>query len=180
MTKDEIIKFLQPITVVKVLDIQKHPNADKLLLVKVDFGLMTDDLRKRTEEEITEDENHHAVKTVITGAPNLVVGDIVPYLGLGEVIPGYLFLHNEKITLEKRILRGMLSTGMVLAEDEIGLSEDHTGIYKLNNQIANPNIKNEDGYLGMSVVDFLSEEELQKIFDNQKKDSEPKVEEVIS
>ncbi len=60
-------------------------------------------------------------QTVVTGAFNIKEGDKVPYAGLGVTLPSGL-------TLKPRKLRGVVSEGMVLADDELGLGEDHTGI----------------------------------------------------
>jgi len=60
-------------------------------------------------------------QTVVTGATNIAVGDKVPFAGLGVTLPNGL-------TLKPRKLRGIVSEGMVLADDELGLGEDHSGI----------------------------------------------------
>lgn len=60
-------------------------------------------------------------QTVVTGAFNLAVGDKVPFAGLGVTLPNGL-------TLKPRKLRGVVSEGMVLADDELGLGDDHSGI----------------------------------------------------
>jgi len=60
-------------------------------------------------------------QTVVTGAQNIKEGDKVPYAGLGVTLPNGL-------TLKPRKLRGVVSEGMVLADDELGLGEDHSGI----------------------------------------------------
>jgi tyrosyl-tRNA synthetase len=103
---------------------------------------------------------------VVTGATNMKPGDLVPYLGEGNVVPGYLILKGEKVVLEKRMLRGIESDSMILAEDEIGLSEDHEGILILTDQIKNHKLKitNDDELVGMSFVDTVSEEVLEKIY----------------
>src|ERR671939_595477 len=60
-------------------------------------------------------------QTVVTGAFNIKVGDKVPYAGLGVTLA-------TGVTIKPRKLRGVVSEGMVLADDELGLGEDHTGI----------------------------------------------------
>ena len=60
-------------------------------------------------------------QTVVTGATNIAVGDKVPFAGLDVTLPNGL-------TLKPRKLRGIVSEGMVLADDELGLGEDHSGI----------------------------------------------------
>ncbi len=87
---------------VKVLSFEKHPNADKLLLVDIDPG-GGDSVR------------------VVCGASNFAVGDIVPWAPPGAELPG-------GFKLERRKIRGQFSDGMLCAPDELGLSDDHSGI----------------------------------------------------
>lgn len=139
MTQDEISRLLQPIRIAKIIGLEKHPNADRLQIVRVDLG---DEL-----------------KSVITGAQNIKEGDLVPYLGEGNIIPGYLIMKGEKIVLEKRMLRGLESDSMILSEDEIGLSDDHTGIFIIKNN-------DPDSIIGKKFVDLLSEADLESIMAN--------------
>ncbi|HEU5449633.1 MAG TPA: phenylalanine--tRNA ligase subunit beta [Acidimicrobiia bacterium] len=87
---------------VKVLAVEKHPDADRLALVDVDPG------------------DGNAVR-VVCGAHNYVVGDIVPWAPPGAELPG-------GFKLERRKIRGQFSDGMLCAPDELGLSDDHSGI----------------------------------------------------
>ncbi len=96
----------------QVLAVRPHPEADRLVLVTVDYG-------------------HGQPMEVVTGAPNLHVGDVgqkVVFATLGaRLIDG----HAETlryITLKRSKIRGINSEGMVCSEKELGLSEDHTGI----------------------------------------------------
>ncbi|HEV7687726.1 MAG TPA: phenylalanine--tRNA ligase subunit beta, partial [Acidimicrobiia bacterium] len=91
---------------VKVLAVEKHPNADRLALVDVDPG------------------DGNAVR-VVCGAHNYVVGDIVPWAPPGAELPG-------GFKLERRRIRGQFSDGMLCAPDELGLSDDHSGIMILS------------------------------------------------
>ncbi len=87
---------------VKVLSFEKHPNADKLLLVDIDPG-------------------DGETKRVVCGASNFAGGDIVPWAPPGAELPG-------GFKLERRKIRGEWSDGMLCAPDELGLSDDHSGI----------------------------------------------------
>ncbi len=87
---------------VKVLAVEKHPDADRLALVDVDPG------------------DGNAVR-VVCGAHNYVVGDVVPWAPPGAELPG-------GFKLERRKIRGQFSDGMLCAPDELGLSDDHSGI----------------------------------------------------
>jgi phenylalanyl-tRNA synthetase beta chain len=89
----------------KVLEAEKHPNADRLQLTKVDLG----------EGE---------PRQIVCGAWNFGAGATVAVALPGAVLPNGL-------QLEQRKVRGELSDGMILAEDEVDLGQDHTGIMLL-------------------------------------------------
>ena len=106
---EEIIyqgKGLENVVVGEVLEKEKHPDADKLSVVKV----------KINSKEISE---------IVCGAPNIDVGQKVLVAKLGAEIPCGL-------KIEKRKVRGVESSGMVCAEDELGLGENHEGIMVLD------------------------------------------------
>lgn len=89
----------------RVLEAAKHPNADRLQLTAVDVG---------------EDQP----RSIVCGAWNFGAGATVAVALPGAVLPNGL-------TLERRKVRGEVSDGMILSEDEVGLGEDHTGIMLL-------------------------------------------------
>ncbi|MGH3105191.1 MAG: phenylalanine--tRNA ligase subunit beta, partial [Gaiellaceae bacterium] len=89
----------------RVLEAGKHPNADRLQLCRVDVG----------EPE---------PRQIVCGAWNFGAGATVAVALPGAVLPGGRRLEQAKI-------RGELSSGMILAEDEIELGSDHTGIMVL-------------------------------------------------
>lgn len=93
------------IVVAKVLEANKHPNADKLKLCRVDAG--AGELR------------------IVCGAPNVAAGMTVPLATLGTVMPGGLEIKRAKI-------RGEESEGMLCSARELMLSEDHSGIIDLD------------------------------------------------
>jgi phenylalanyl-tRNA synthetase beta chain len=88
-----------------VLEAGKHPNADRLQLTKVDVG---------------EDRPYQ----IVCGAWNFTAGAKVAVALPGATLPNGL-------TLERRKLRGEVSEGMILAEDEVDLGTDHDGIIVL-------------------------------------------------
>jgi phenylalanyl-tRNA synthetase beta chain len=90
----------------RVVEAEKHPNADRLQLCRVDVG----------EGE---------PRQIVCGAWNFGAGATVAVALPGAVLPNGL-------KLEQRKVRGELSDGMILAEDEVGLSTDHTGIMVLD------------------------------------------------
>jgi len=89
----------------KVLEAAKHPNADRLQLCVVDLG----------EGE---------PRQIVCGAWNFGAGATVAVALPGAVLPNGL-------QLEQRKVRGELSDGMILAEDEVDLGTDHSGIMVL-------------------------------------------------
>jgi phenylalanyl-tRNA synthetase beta chain len=102
------------IRVARVQKLAKHPNADKLQLATVDYGA-------------------GAPKTVVTGATNLTEGAIVPYADEGAtIIDGHT---GERAVLRGRPMRGIKSEGMVLSRKELGLGDEHEGIYLLDSKI---------------------------------------------
>ena len=89
----------------EITAVRPHPNADKLSLCVVDIGA----------DEPME---------VVCGALNAREGLKTIYAPVGVTLPNGLKLKKAKI-------RGVTSLGMLCAEDELGLSEDHTGIMEL-------------------------------------------------
>ncbi len=97
------------ILVGEVITVEPHPNADRLRLVTVELG---------TEQP-----------TVVCGAPNLRLGDKVAFARVGaELIDGH---SGQKIILKPAKIRGVVSSGMVLSEKELGISDIHEGIMVL-------------------------------------------------
>ena len=95
----------------KVLEADKHPNADKLQLTKVDVG-------------------SGEPRSIVCGAWNFGAGATVAVVLPGGVMPG------REFTIEARKLRGELSEGMILSERELELGQDHRGIMVLPDDLA--------------------------------------------
>lgn len=91
------------VVVVEIRNITPHPKADRLQLATVFDG---------TEE-----------LTVVCGAPNIKVGQKVPLAKIGAKLPAG--------TIEKATIRGVESCGMLCAPDELGLGQNHDGIFIL-------------------------------------------------
>ena len=94
----------------KVLEADKHPNADKLQLTKVDVG-------------------DGEPRSIVCGAWNFGAGATVAVVTPGAVMPG-------DFKIEKRKLRGEVSDGMILSERELELGTDHGGIMVLADELA--------------------------------------------
>ena len=101
-------KNLEKIVVGKILSIERHPDADKLVVCQVDVG-------------------QEAPIQIVTGAPNVKVGDVVPtVLDGGKVAGGHDGgeLPKDGIKIKKGKLRGVESFGMMCAIEELGSSRD--------------------------------------------------------
>ncbi|MCK9485273.1 MAG: phenylalanine--tRNA ligase subunit beta [Dehalococcoidia bacterium] len=93
-----------------VLQVDPHPNADRLRLATVDFG-------------------GGEPQTVVCGAPNLQAGQRIAFAREGaRVRDGH---SGKEMTLKRTKIRDVESAGMVLSERELGLSEEHEGIVVL-------------------------------------------------
>ncbi len=101
------------VVVAKVLEVKKHPNADRLRLTVVNVG----------DQKLN----------IVCGAPNVAVGQMVPVALSGALLPNGLEIKTSEI-------RGEKSEGMICAEDELGLGKNHEGIMVLgkNAKIGEP------------------------------------------
>ena len=95
-------KLCPEVVVAEVKECVMHPDSDHLHVTKVDEG---------TGELIT----------VVCGAPNVAAGQKVLFARIGAVLPGDFKIKKSKI-------RGVESFGMICAEDELGIGNDHSGI----------------------------------------------------
>ncbi len=92
------------VVVGRVLEVQRHPNADTLWLTRVDAG--------------------NGPVEIVCGAQNLEVGQLVPTALVGAVLPGDRRIERSKI-------RGVVSNGMLCSAVELGLGADADGIHIL-------------------------------------------------
>jgi phenylalanyl-tRNA synthetase beta chain len=99
---------LKGLYVGKVLTCEAHPNSDHLHVTTVDLG-------KGEPSQI------------VCGAPNVAAGQKVIVADLGCV----LYDGDQEFVIKKSKLRGVESNGMICAEDEIGIGNDHAGIIVL-------------------------------------------------
>jgi phenylalanyl-tRNA synthetase beta chain len=107
------------VVVGEILEITKHPNADKLQIARVDIGT-----RKSTSPQPSPYKGEEAL-TIVCGAKNIAVGQKVPVALIGTILPGDFMIKEAEI-------RGVRSFGMLCAEDELGLGKDHAGILILD------------------------------------------------
>ncbi|MFO8089027.1 MAG: phenylalanine--tRNA ligase subunit beta [Desulfatiglandaceae bacterium] len=99
---------LDRITAARIMRVRPHPGADRLKLCDVDTG----------EETLQ----------VVCGAPNLEEEMVAPFAAHGVRIPNGL-------EIRKSTIRGEKSYGMLLAEDELGLTDDHEGLMLLDDDV---------------------------------------------
>jgi len=107
---EEVEGSLNGLVVGKVLTCENHPNADKLKVTTVDIG----------------DGNQ---LPVVCGAPNVEKGHKVVVAPVGTTLH---HISGESFEIKKTKIRGEVSEGMICAEDEIGLGNDHTGVLVLD------------------------------------------------
>ncbi len=105
--------------VAEVLEVNKIPKADRLSLCTVFDG----------KNKLS----------VVCGAPNVKVKQKVCLAKLGAIIP------SNGLKIEKTKIRGVISEGMICAEDELGISDDHTGIMVLDTSAK----------VGMAFADYI-------------------------
>jgi len=101
---DPVGHGLDEILAARLLSLKKHPSAERLMVCRVDTG--------------------KGEASVVCGAPNLEVGALYPMALPGTRLPG-------GVMIEESDIRGQRSSGMLLAEDEMGLSDDHTELMRL-------------------------------------------------
>jgi phenylalanyl-tRNA synthetase beta chain len=101
---------LEDVLVGLVEEVRPHPNADRLRVCLVNQG---------TEER----------RNVVCGAPNVEAGRKYPFAPVGATLPG-------GVHIEKRKLRGETSEGMLCSARELGLGQDHEGIWQLDTDAA--------------------------------------------
>ncbi len=112
MERVEAVKGgLEGVVVGEVLECERHPNADKLSITKVDVG-------------------EGGLLSIVCGAPNVAAGQKVLVAKVGTTLypPGA----EEGFKLKRVKIRGEVSEGMICAEDELGLGTSHDGIMVLD------------------------------------------------
>lgn len=122
--------------VAEVLEVNQHPNADKLTLCQLNDGT--------------------GIKTVLTGAPNLY-----PFIGKGKLEPSIKVAYakegaqlydghqtgNVLTKLKKATIRGVESSSMIASEKELGISEEHEGVIFLD----------DDAPVGTALAEYMGD-----------------------
>jgi phenylalanyl-tRNA synthetase beta chain len=110
---EEVKGGMQGLVIGEVLECEKHPNADKLSVTKVSIG-------------------GPKSLQIVCGAPNVAAGQKVIVATVGTTI--YPF-KGDPLTMKVAKIRGVESYGMICAEDEIGLNDNHAGILVLSEAV---------------------------------------------
>lgn len=105
-TCEELVQGIDGVKIGKIEKIERHPNADKLVVCQINIG--------------------SEVVQIVTGATNVYEGAIVPVALDGSTIPGPL--HGQPkveggVKINKGELRGVLSNGMICSPEELGYSD---------------------------------------------------------
>lgn len=119
---DDVIEWgprFDGIVVAKVISCEKHPDADKLTVCRIDDGGIVKYVQRDKEGFIQ----------VVCGAPNVVSGLHVAWIPPGVVVPSTI--DKDPFTLEVREIRGAKSNGMLASSAELGISDDHDGILEI-------------------------------------------------
>ena len=114
---------LRGVTVGRVLTCEPHPDADKLRVTTVDIG---------GDQPLQ----------VVCGAPNVAAGQKVPVATIGATL---FFANGSEVNIKKSKLRGVESSGMICAEDELGIGNSHAGVMVLD----------DSAKVGQPLADFL-------------------------
>lgn len=96
-------EYLQNVVVAEIVEIENHPNSDKLHLVTINKGKDT--------------------QRVVCGAPNVRIGMKVPFAPTGTVLPG-------GFTLTPKEIRGVISEGMLCSAAELEIGSDDSGLHE--------------------------------------------------
>lgn len=104
-TREATAPAFNNVVVAEVLEVVKHPNADRLNVCQVNVG-------------------EAQPLTIVCGAPNVAVGLKVPCARIGAVLPGDFNIKQAKV-------RGIESFGMLCSAKELGLAEESQGLWLL-------------------------------------------------
>ncbi|MFZ1812513.1 MAG: phenylalanine--tRNA ligase subunit beta, partial [Candidatus Saccharimonadales bacterium] len=120
--------------IVRVVECEKHPNADKLSVCKIDIG-------ENSPYSIRQlaDQNPKSTDLiqVVCGAPNVHADMWAVWLPPGATVPA-TYGDKDPFVLDVRDIRGVKSHGMLAAADELGIGSDHAGIIELTESDLTP------------------------------------------
>lgn len=120
------------VVVGRIEEVVQHPNAERLTICRVDVG---------REEPLQ----------IVCGAPNVKAGMVVPVATLKAKLTAS---DGQTITIKPSKIRGERSFGMICAADELGLSDDHSGVMELDSscRIGEPVARYFDGDVVLDIA----------------------------
>jgi phenylalanyl-tRNA synthetase beta chain len=123
------------VVVGRIEEVVQHPNAERLTICRVDVG---------REEPLQ----------IVCGAPNVKAGMVVPVATLKAKLTAS---DGQTITIKPSKIRGERSFGMICAADELGLSDDHSGVMELDSscRIGEPVARYFDGDVVLDIAGAL-------------------------
>jgi phenylalanyl-tRNA synthetase beta chain len=119
-----IAQHYDGIVVAKVVSCEKHPNADRLNICKVEDNGVTKDVQRDKD----------GLVQVVCGAPNVRPGLMVAWIPPGSAVPASMG-DKEPFVLEARDIRGEYSNGMLASPHELAVSDDHGGILEIEDDV---------------------------------------------
>lgn len=109
------------IVIVKVVSSDKHPDADRLSVCRIDDGKAVRDVERDGD----------GLVQVVCGAPNVRAGMLAAWLPPGSTVPATAG-GDEPFVLSARELRGVVSNGMLASPKELDLGDSHEGILEID------------------------------------------------
>lgn len=125
---EEVVDYgskFDSVIIVKVVSCEKHPNADKLNVCRIDDG-------KAAKEDVERGDD--GLVQVVCGAPNVKAGMLAAWLPPGAVVPSTR--GKDEFTLEAREIRGQKSNGMLASPKELGIGDSHEGLLVVDKEVA--------------------------------------------
>lgn len=122
---EDISKHYEGVVVAKIVSVEKHPDADKLNICKIDDGNTVSDVERDSDGFVQ----------VVCAAPNVREGLLVVWIPPRAVVPAS-YGDKELFVLEARELRGKLSNGMLASPRELGMNDDHSSILEVGEDVA--------------------------------------------
>ena len=113
---EDLGKLYKGILVVKVVESEKHPNADKLHVCMIDDGGKATGVKR----------NAKGLVQVVCGAPNVQAGMLAAWIPPGLAVPSTV--GNDPFVLEAKELRGVVSNGMLASAKELAIGDSHEGL----------------------------------------------------
>jgi phenylalanyl-tRNA synthetase beta chain len=105
--------------IVKVISCEKHPNADKLSICRIDDGKVTQNVNRDKD----------GLVQVVCGAPNVRADMLAVWIPPGVTVPETF--DKQPFVLETREIRGVISNGMLASSKELAFSDSHAGILEV-------------------------------------------------